>query len=94
MLRGIKGGRIYSLYFRIVSDYIHPFLSHLLKAKFHIESCTPFMVKTRHITLLSSGVFSYRDRLSFSGDDVYFDIDCKHPYTSIRNTIRTIMKML
>ena len=90
----ILGDIIYRLYFHLDNDYIFPFLSHILKAKFHIESCTPFMVRTKHIILFSSGVFSYRDRLNFSIDDVRFNIDCNHPYTSIRNAIRRIMDLL
>jgi len=90
----ILGSTIYSLYFHLDNDYIYPFLSHLLKAKLHIESCTPFMVRTRKITLLLTGVFSYRDRFSFSTDDTPFTMDCSHPYTHIRKAIRTIMHML
>ena len=90
----VLGSIVYRLYFHLDNDYIYPFLSNLSNAKFHIESCTPFMIRTRHVTLLSLGVFSYRDRFSFSSDVIRFNIDCNHPYTSIRNAIRTIMKVL
>ncbi len=90
----ILGSVVYSLYFHLVNDYIYPFLSHLLKVKFRIEYCSPFMVRTKNVTLLSSGVFSYRDRFSFSSNVIRFSIDCNHPYTSIRNAIRSIMKLL
>jgi len=90
----ILGSAVYSLYFHLVNDYIYPFLSHLLKVKFHVESCTPFMVRTKNVTLFSSGVFSYRDRFSFSSNVIRFSIDCNHPYTSIRNAIRSIIHVL
>jgi len=90
----ILGSTIYNLYFHLITDYTYPFLSHLSEVKFHIESCTPFMIRTRNITLLSSGVFSYRDRFSFSSNVVRFDIDCDHPSKSIRRAINRIISMM
>ena len=90
----ILGDVIYRLYFHLDNDYIFPFLSHLLKAKFHIESCTPFMIRTKNVILFPSGVFSYRGRFNFSSDNFRFSIDCNHPYTSIKNAIRRIMDLL
>ena len=90
----ILGSTIYSLYFHLYNDYIYPFLSHLLKVKFHVESCMPFIVRTRRITLILSGVFSYRDRFSFSTDEAPFIMDCRRPSVYIRNAIRRIIDML
>jgi len=90
----ILGNIIYDLYFHLITDYIYPFLSNLADAKFHIESCTPFMVRTRHITLLPSGVFSYRDRFSFSSNVVRFSIDCDNPSKSIRRAINRILNIM
>ena len=90
----VIGNIIYNLYFHLITDYIYPFLSNLSDAKFHIESCTPFMVRTRNITLLSSGVFSYRDRFSFSSSVVRFNIDCEYPSKSIRRAINRIISLM
>ena len=89
----VLGNTIYSLYFHLDNDYIYPFLSRLLRVRYHIEYCTPFMIRTRNITLTSSGVFSYRDRFSFSNDIVRFSINCKDPSASIRDAIRYIIRI-
>jgi len=89
----ILGNIIFNLYFHLITDYTYPFLSNLSNAKFHIEFCSPFMVRTRHITLSSSGVFSYRDRFSFSSNAVRFSIDCDHPSKSIRRAINRIIEL-
>jgi len=90
----VIGDIIRRLYFNLITYYIYPFLSNLADAKFHIESCTPFMVRTRHITLLPSGVFSYRDRFSFSSNVVRFSIDCDNPSKSIRRAINRILNIM
>ena len=90
----VLGNVIYDLYFHLITDYIYPFLSRLSEAKFHIESCTPFMIKTRNIILLPSGVLSYRDRFSFSSNVIRFIIDCDHPSKSIRRAINRIIGVM
>jgi len=90
----VVGGIINDLYIHLIRDYIFPFLSRLLCSKFYIESCTPFMIKTKHITLLPSGVLSYRDRFSFSSNVIRFNIDCDHPSKSIRRAINRIISVL
>ena len=85
---------IYGVYFVLENYFIYPFLSHLLKSKFHIISCDSDRITTPHIILESSGDFTYNGRFIFSYQDIYFDISCKHPARSIRRAIRFIMKVL